>query len=298
MSGLTDLHRHLDGSLRIRTLAELAGRANRTIPFDLRFFPGMGLQEALARFSFTLSVLQTPDAVERVAREICEDALADGVEVLEIRFAPQLHHEQPPEAYVDAALAGVDGRAGIILCGLYGEDPAILQSHVDIAATRPGVVAIDLAGGPTPGHDFRLDDYSKPFERARDLGINRTVHASEGRAPHEIRTAIEVLHAQRIGHGTTLLDDPAVLDLVLSSGVTIEACPTSNWQVGIIDTIGAHPIPRWLDAGVRVCINTDNTLLSDVSASEEYARVGKIEGMTPDKLEAARRFGHEAAFRR
>src|SRR5690606_5397766 len=123
-------------------------------------------------------------------------------------------------------------------------------------------------------------------------GLGRTVHAAEGRAPHEIRTAIEVLGAQRIGHGTTLLEDPSVVDLVIERGVTIEACPTSNVHTGVIDAVAAHPLPRWLAAGVRACVCTDNTLLSDVTSAEEHRRVAAIPGMTPDLLAIAIANGH------
>src|SRR5262245_57753071 len=111
---LADLHRHLDGSLRPATLAELAAQAGVKVPEDLRFHEGMGLAEALSRFAFTLSLLQTPDAVKRVAAEICEDAAAEGITTLELRFAPQLHRGAPIEAIVDAALEGAAGRAGLI----------------------------------------------------------------------------------------------------------------------------------------------------------------------------------------
>src|SRR5690349_3610180 len=117
---LPDLHRHLDGSLRASTLRELAARSGREVPADLAFHAGMGLGDALAKFAFTLSVLQEPAAVTRIAAEICEDALAGGVSTLEIRFAPQLHGGASIPAIVDAALEGIDGRAGLILCGLYG----------------------------------------------------------------------------------------------------------------------------------------------------------------------------------
>jgi len=297
MASLPDLHRHLDGSLRRGTLEELAAAAGRSIPDDLLFRPGMGLAEALARFRFTLSLLQGCDAVHRVAGEICEDAGAEGVTTLEIRFAPQLHGDSLPEI-VDAALEGIDGRAGLILCGLYGEDPEILTSAVRVAATRTGVVGIDLAGGPAAGHEFRLEDYAGAFRAAAEVGLGRTVHASEGRSPAEIRCAIEVLGAMRIGHGTTLLDDPAVVDLVLERDVTIEACPTSNVHVGVFASVAEHPLPAWLDRGVRACVCSDNTLLSDVGVSEELERVRRIPGMDDDKLARAIRCGHEAAFRR
>ena len=111
------------------------------------------------------------------------------------------------------------------------------------------------------------------------------MHAGEGRPPAEIRIAIESLGAQRIGHGTTLLDDPAVVDLVLEHGVVIEACPTSNVHTGVIDRVDAHPLKQWLEQGIQVCVNTDNTLFSDVTASEELARVAKIPGVRSRDLE-------------
>ena len=294
---LADLHRHLDGSLRPATLAELAARAGVEVPADLAFFPGMGLQEALARFRLTLSVLQEPAAVRRVAAEMCEDAAGEGVTTLEVRFAPQLHRGGAPEAVVDAALDGIGGRAGLVLCGLYGEPPEVLERLVRIGAGRPGVVGIDLAGGPAADQAFGMPDYAAAFTHARDAGLGRTVHAGEGRPAAEIRTAIETLHAQRIGHGTSLLDDPEVLDVVLERGVTVEACATSNWHVGVIGEVAEHPFPRWLDLGVRACINTDNTLLSAVDAPQEHRRVLAIPGMDAPRLVRAVRYGHEAAFR-
>jgi adenosine deaminase len=114
----------------------------------------------------------------------------------------------------------------------------------------------------------------------------------------EIRVAIEALLAQRIGHGTTLLDDPAVLALVIERGVVIEACPTSNVHTGVLRSVADHPLPRWLDAGVRACVCADNTLLSATTAAEELRRARSIEGMSEAKLRAAVAFGHAGAFLR
>jgi len=295
-SGLADLHRHLDGSIRPSTLEALAASHGTSVPADLCFTPGMGLSEALGRFAFTLSLLQEPDTVSRVASEICEDAEADGVTTLEIRFAPQLHQGASIEHAVDAALEGIGGRAGLILCALYGDPPALAEALVDTAATRRGVVGIDLAGGPAPQHAWGMLDLAPPFQRAARLGLGRTVHAAEGRPASEIRMAIEHLEAMRIGHGLTVLDDRDVTSLVRDRGVTIEACPTSNWQVGIIPALSAHPLPQWLNADLQVCINTDNTLLSDVNASTEHQRVLALPEMNRDKLALLAAFGHAAAF--
>ncbi len=144
---------------------------------------------------------------------------------------------------------------------------------------------------------WSIEDYAPAFEKAARQGLGRTVHAGEGQPASQIKTAIELLGAQRIGHGCSLLDDPDLLELVLAKGVTIEACPTSNTHTDVFDSIDQHPLPRWLSLGVRACICTDNTLLSQVNAPQEYARAASIPGMTPKLMELATRWGHEGAFR-
>jgi adenosine deaminase len=294
---LADLHRHLDGSLRESTLRELAARQGVVVPPRFRFWRGMGLAAALRCFELTLAVLQAPAAVERVAAEICEDAAHEGVTTLEIRFAPQLHAGASIPAIVEAAALGVAGRAGLILCGLYGEDPALLHSLVDAARGCQAVVGVDIAGGPDSG-SYRRADSAPAFARARDVGLGRTVHAGEGRPPAEIREAILRLHAQRIGHATSLLDDPKVADLVAERGIALEACPTSNVHTGAVAAFEAHPLPRWLARGLRATVCTDNTLLSDVDARGEYARVANLPGIDDAALGVLAQNGHAAAFPR
>jgi adenosine deaminase len=233
-----------------------------------------------------------------VASEICEDAASEGVTTLELRFAPQLHGGVDPSAIVDAALEGVAGRAGLILCGLYGESPSVLDGLIDVAIPRAGVVGIDLAGGPTESDDFGMADYCGAFARARDAGLGRTVHAGEGRPPEEIRFAIESLFAQRIGHGTSILDDPEVVALARDRGVVIEACPTSNVHTGIIERVADHPMATWIDRGLLVCINTDNTFFSRTDAGAERERCLAIDGMTPERIREADAVGRGAAFSR
>ena len=298
MQALADLHRHLDGSLRDATLRELARPLGVEVPplAELQFHTGMGLSGALQRFAVTLAVLQEPAALRRVADECCQDARAEGVTTLELRFAPQLHGDIARA--IDAVLEGLDGRAGLILCALYGEDPQILDELVRCGASRPGVVGIDLAAGPSPEHRFQMKDYAAGFARAADAGLGRTVHAGEGRPPEEIRTAIEVLGAQRIGHGTTLLQDPSVVELVLARGVTIEACLTSNFNIGAIASVAAHPLPRWLALGISACVCADNTLFSATDAAREHALARALPGMTEPHFAAVVAAGHAAAFRR
>ena len=295
---MVELHCHLDGSIRLSTLEELLRQKNYQIPKNIRFYPGMGIEEALSRFQTTLSVLQEPDAVERVTREICEDAREFRHSHTEIRFAPQLHNGAPVEEIVDAAISGLDRRSNLILCGLYGEPPMVLNTLVEIARTRPRVVGIDLAGAPRDDHRYGLLDYDEPFTRARKIGIGRTVHAAEGRSPKEIEVAINFLHAQRIGHGLTLLDDWKTLDLVLERGVTIEACITSNWHTGVIKHPSNHPIKRWVDKGVKVAICADNTLLSDTILPIEYTRANQQCGLSYRDISQCKKDAQQAIFER
>jgi adenosine deaminase len=227
---------------------------------------------------------------------MCEDAVAEGISLLEIRFAPQLHQGAPMEEILDAALEGIGSRAKLILCALYGDSPQLVNQLVSLAASRNGVVGIDLAGGPAPFHRWSMADYAPAFTRARELGLGRTVHAGEGRDAAEIAFAIEQLHAQRIGHACSVLDDNSVVELMIKRGITIEACPTSNVHTSIFGSVADHPIAQWLDCGLRVCVCTDNTLLSDVTLPAELAKVAAIDGMTPEKMAAIIQFGHEATF--
>ncbi len=300
MKKRADLHRHLDGSLRVSTVNDLALELGLEVPKDLYFKPHMDLHSALSYFGFTLSLLQNKKNITRVAREICEDALEDGVDLLEVRFGPHLHLDLglKLEEVIDAALEGLDGKAGLILCGLYGDDPKLIESFAKMSKKRKGVVALDLAGGPTSGQKFCLEDYSKAFSMAADYGMGRTVHASEGRSPQEIITAIEKLHAQRIGHGVTLLESEEATQLVLDKKIVIEACPTSNLQCGVISSHEEHPIGKWLELGVKACLNTDNTFFSQVSSSEEHQRALKIQGMDQLKLDKAIENGLKAGFHR
>ena len=301
---LADLHRHIDGSMRAETLRALAAAEGLTMVEIPQFFAGMGLDAALACFATTLRTLGRSEAVTQVAAEICADAAADGVGTLELRFAPQLHG-QPGEPVGDldrmrrmvaAAAEGIAGRAGLLLCALYGEPPALVAALVEIAIAHPAVVGVDLAGGPAPGAAFGMADYGPAFRRARSAGLGVTVHAGEGRPPAEIAVAIEQLGAQRIGHGTTLLDDLRVVDLVRERGVTIEACISSNVHVGAIATAAEHPIGALLAQGVAVCICTDNTLLSAVDARSEHALARTLPGMDDAALLRAIGHGHAARF--
>ncbi|MCO4792825.1 MAG: hypothetical protein KC493_03875 [Bacteriovoracaceae bacterium] len=294
-----ELHRHLDGSLRKSTMYELGKKFNVDIPADFHFSPNMTLEKALIFFDTSLKLLQEKSELTRVSAEICEDAKKDNITHLEIRFGPHLHLQKglKIEQVVDSVLEGIDGRAGLILCGLYGDDPKLLKSYVEISKTRPGVVGIDLAGGPHHSQSFKLEDYQEAYTMALEIGLGRTVHASEGRNPNEIITAVNTLHATRLGHATTLLDSKEALDLVINKQITIESCPTSNLQCGVVTSLKEHPITKWLELGVKACINTDNTFFSNVTLSEEYQTVSELPGMTQELMNKSIENSFNAAFK-
>ena len=289
---MIELHCHLDGSIREAALIEFLGFD----PTDIYFRKGMGLANALRSFETTLGTLQTPDLVKQAVENLCTDLTFAGVFEAEIRFAPQLHFGAPIEEIVDAALAGLYGNKRLILCGLYGEHPKVLNRLVETARTRDKVVGIDLAGAPSPNDRWSLMDYSEPFTKARDYGLGRTVHAGEGRSPKEIEVAINFLHAQRIGHGLTVLDDWKTTDLVLQKDVLIEACLTSNYHTGCIKELSDHPMKKWMKEGIKFTICTDNTLLSQTDLENELHLARVHCGLTKEEVNQTQAWARQKAF--
>lgn len=296
MSGLADLHRHLDGALRPSTLAELAQRVGvRRVPAPLRAGTVLPLPDLLEKQGAVIALLQSPDAVRRVADEACQDAAAEGVTRLELRLAPQLHRGGTPEQVVDAALAGVAGRAGLILCGLQGEPPDVLLGLVELAARRPGVVGIDLAGIPRPEAYWILESYAPAFRRAAELGLGRTVHAGEVGSCEEVMIAVEALLAQRVTGALGLLEDPEALRLVQQRKTVLEVCLTSHAASGLV-RVEDHPLPSFVREGLPVVLGTDWPWLLGTSARDELRKARRMRGIGPREEARLQAAGHAAAF--
>jgi adenosine deaminase len=285
-TGLTEIHRHVDGSMRRSTLEALAAERGITVPVDLGFTPGMGLESALACFALTLSCLDTAEALARVAREMCEDAAAEGVSYLEMRFGPMLHAPLAPTEAVEAVASQLTGDQWLILCGLYGDPPAVFEQLVDLAVGNTRAVGIDIAGSPSSMGQWRIEDYAPAFRRAKQQGIGITVHTGEGRPAAEIEEVLEKIEPDRLGHATTLLESERATALVRERGIAIEACLTSNVHAGAIRRVEDHPLPRWLQQGLRVILCADNTLFSTTTIPEEIEKSASIPGMSPELLSA------------
>ena len=284
----TDLHVHLDGSLRPETIHELAERDDVDLAFDSvdairRFFvedlPKRDLVAYLERFDVTTSVMQTQEALERIAFELVEDAAAENVWYMEVRYAPILSTKRglSPRQVVDAIERGLRRgqdthrtRAHQIICGLRHFEPerAMRMAALAVEYKDRGVIAFDLAGAErdNPAKWFR-----EAFYLVRDANLNVTVHAGEAYGPESIHQALHWTGAHRIGHGVRLREDPDLMEYVRDHRIPIEMCPTSNVQTGAVPSIELHPIREYFDRDLRVTVNTDNRLMSNTTVTNELA---------------------------
>jgi adenosine deaminase len=249
-------------------------------------------------------VLQSAEALERSAYELCEDAAKENVVYIEIRFGPLLHTEDglSPRDVVQAAVAGClrarDAfgiEAGLLLTALRNESTERSMEVAQLAAQfrGKGVVGFDLAG---PERGFSPSVHRAAIELAHDADVPVTLHAGEGCCPEHIKEAID-LGAARIGHGVYLFKIPAVERRVAELRIPLEVCPTSNLQVsGFMKRYADHPLKRYLDLGIPVTLNTDNRLMSQVDLTHEYAAV--VRTFSFDRADVLRIVlaGVEAAF--
>jgi adenosine deaminase len=307
-----ELHCHLDGSIRPATLLELAREYRvalpRTNPDELREFmivrDARNLEDYLARFDVTLSVMQRAEALERIAFELAEDAHREGVLYLEARFSPVLNMRDglQPDTVVDAVSRGLrraQAAHGIlsrlIICSLRHLDPGVSLdlARLAVAMRDRGVAGFDLAGGES-GHPASL--HAGAFDYARSHDMACTCHAGEGDGPASIRDAVHVCGANRIGHGTRLFEDRALMDYVNDRRIAIEVCITSNVQTRAARSVATHPVRQYFDAGLNVVLNTDNRLMSGTTLTDEYHHAAATLGFTVPELARIAMNGFESAF--
>lgn len=295
-----ELHLHLDGSLRPSTILELADEAGVTLPYAdeeslydyLYVQDGRDLVDYLKRFDLTLSVMQTADSLERTARELCEDAAAENVRYLEIRYSPILHQQGDLtlEEAVEAPLRGIRQaetelgvKANLIICGIRNlpPDTSVRLARLAVGFRGRGVVAFDLAGGEAGNPPT---DHAEAFRIAREANLNVTIHAGEAAGAESIAQALHGCGAHRIGHGTRLYEDPDLQAYVNDHQVPIEVCLTSNVQTHAAESFEAHPVRGYFDDGLLVSLHTDNRLMSGTTMTEEYALAAEHLGFSDPEL--------------
>lgn len=309
-----DLHLHLDGSLRTQTVLELAQQQGIPLPGrtldELRgilevWGKAKDLADYLTRFDLPVRILQRPDALTRVARELVEDISQENVRYAEIRFAPWLHTRRGMRLSqaIQAVLVGLrqgEERSGVktslIVCCMRHHSPQDNLTLAEVAAAfkGQGLGGLDLAGDEALTTPATLPVAA--FRLAQEQGLHRTVHAGEAAGPESINAAVHLLGAERLGHGVRLREDPALMEEVRQRGIALEMCPTSNVQTNVVNTLADHPIDTYLRAGIRVTVNTDNRRVSDTSLTQEYTLMVKLFGWGLEEIIATTRNSLQAAF--
>ena len=308
-----DLHRHLDGSLRIETILDLARQHNIALPADdvegLRpHIEVLGnepdLIAFLARFRWMTAVLVDADACRRVACENVEDAAREGIDYIELRFSPWFMaeaHGLDPAAVTEAVVDGV--RAGARTTGLktkligilsrtYGAETAF-QELGALLSQKDHIVALDLAGDEA---NFPPELFVDHFKKARDAGWQITVHAGEAGGSPGVWTAIRELGATRIGHAVRATEDPLLLDYLVENRIGVEANLTSNVQTSTIASYAEHPLAQQLEHGILATINTDDPTISGIDLRYEFEVAAPKAGITPELARLAQENALEIAF--
>jgi len=282
----TELHCHLDGSLRLKTILELAEQQKIKLPADTE--EGLAkaihqgevcksLEDYLVAFDVTLSVLQTEEALYRSAYELALDAAEENVRYLEVRYSPALHQQKGLKmtTVIDAVLEGLRDakrqtgiKYGVIVCGIRHINPqmSVRLAELSVAYKNRGVIGFDLAGAEV---NFPAKDHKDAFQLILKNNVNCTAHAGEAYGPESIAQAIHYLGAHRIGHGTRLREDGDLLNYVNDHRIPLEVCLSSNVQTGAVPSLSSHPLKFYFDYGLRVTINTDNRLITDTTVTKE-----------------------------
>ena len=290
-----ELHCHLDGSLRVPTILDLAKKDKVTLTTssseELSKLLVIGktrgsLEDYIKRFDITLSVMQTPQALSRTAYELIEDVAKENVRYIEIRYSPILHTGkgmtmgESVEAVRNGLKRGQKDfgvKSGIIVCGIRNISAAASLKLADLTVRykNKGVVGFDLAGSE---ENFPAKDHQEAFYMILNNNINATIHAGEAYGPSSIHQAIHHCGAHRIGHGTRLKENKDLMNYVNDHRITLEICLTSNWQTRSIRTLKYHPLKYYYDQGIRVTINTDNRLMSGTTLTKEFLLAHKLFG--------------------
>ena len=309
----TDLHVHLDGSLRISTIFDLAKEQNVELPAkteeELKKIvccddACADLPEYLRGFGVTLSVLQTKESLYRAAYELAEDAAKENIRYMEVRYSPILHTQKGLKL-TEISNAVIDGlreaekkfniKTGVIICGIRNMDPStsVRLAELAIAFKNQGVLGFDLAGAE---FDNPAKHHKEAFDLALKNNLNITIHAGEAYGPESIHQALHYCGTHRIGHGTRLIEDGDLMNYVNDHRIPLEICFNSNLHTKAVKKLEEHPLSFYLDFGLRVTINTDNRLISDTTLTDEYYDVYKILGLTYPEIKLIIINGFKSAF--
>jgi len=285
------LHIHLEGGMRPATLAELAREHGMEVPV----VSGFGSFSVFAAmYVAACDVLQRPEDMVRLVDETADDAVAAGAVYIEPAIYLPHHRERlgPPEELVELVLEAsraATARTGVEIGWMIAADrtldpaDAVAQAHIAERHAGKGVVSFGLANDELLGPPGR---FVEAFDIARDAGLLSTPHAGELDGPHSVVAAMELLGADRIQHGIRSIEEPGLPERLADKGICLDVCPTSNVLLAVVPSLEEHPLPRLLEAGVKVSINADDPLLFGPGLLEEYALCRDTFGL--DDLQMAR----------
>jgi len=307
-----ELHCHLDGSLRIETIIELARDRKVRLPVDdpaeLRKLlvqdNAANLVNYLKAFDITLSVMQDSDALKRIAYELIEDAAAENIIYIEVRYAPILHQRLGMRLteIVDAVLDGMAAgerefgvKWGLIICGMRNADPkfTLQMAELCVMYKHRGVVGFDLAGAEA---SYPASRHKDAFELILKNNVNITIHAGEAYGPESISQALHDCGAHRLGHAVRLKEDGDLLNYCCDHRIPLEINLTSNVQTGAVRDISFHPLRMYYDFGLRCCICTDNRLMSGTTVTDELLKAHTELGFTLNEIKDLIVFSLKSSF--
>ena len=308
-----DLHVHLDGSLRLNTIMELAEKNSVDLGVDtidgLKNLIGPGkihrsLKEYLKGFDITLKVMQTQKALYRTAYELAEDAAKENINYMEVRYSPVLHtrNKLSEAAIIESVLEGLRDaerdlgiKSGVIVCGIRNISPivSLRLAELAVAFKNRGVVGFDLAGAE---YNYPARDHLEAFSLILSNNVNVTIHAGEAYGPDSIHQALHYCGAHRIGHGTKLREDGDLLNYVNDHRIPLEICLSSNVQTQAVKSMERHPFKFYYDLGLRVTLNTDNRMITDTTMTREYILAHKYFEFLPKDVLNIVMHGVKSAF--
>lgn len=310
---LVELHRHLDGNVRLETILEIG--LEHDLPLPARTLEGLRpyvqvtepkptILDFFKKFEWLTAAMVDFDDCARIARENVEDARNEGIDYIELRFSPwfmaESHHLDPSgvvEAVVEGIRQGIDEtgiRANLIgiISRTYG--PEMCMKELDALLTQKDhIVALDLAGDEV---HFPGEMFIEHFRKARDAGWHVCPHAGEADGPESIWQALNDLGAERLGHAVTAVQDPKLMEHMAENAIGVESNLTSNVQTSTVPDYPSHPLAAFLHYGIRATINTDDPGISAIDISHEYDIAAPAAGLTPQEIAQAQRNALECAF--
>ena len=317
---LADVHRHFDGSIRPETLWELSEKYYSAVPgLDFEQFRhylqwddavDTSLLDYLDKFHVPLQYTQFYDNIRRISFELAEDAYRDGVRLLELRINPVIHRRAglTTRQVIAATRKGLslfqdehpDFKAGIIVIAMrnHGGNMARLLLR-EVVGERElfhdgiGVIGFDIAGHEAP---FPPLLFKSAYDLAGQMGLKKTAHAGESEGAERIWEALEFLGPDRIGHGTSAGGDPELIKRLAADGICLEVCLSSNLQTGAVTRLTDHPLPKFLEAGVKVALCTDNPTVSNTNLSREYELAMDIFAMSENDIRSLAEMSCSSTF--